>query len=111
MKEDLKGVDYMEFKSIDVQVIQKYQQDEQLMIRLFVQWCANNEVNPHDLYRRAYPEQQENETMKKIIEEAKYEEEIEIDNETMLDVLQLFGNDDLAFILTDEIERLSKNQK
>ena len=111
MKEDLKGVDYMEFKSIDAQVIQKYQQDEQLMIRLFVQWCSNNEVNPHDLYRRAYPEQQENETMKKIIEEAKYEEEIEIDNETMLDVLQLFGNDDLAFILTDEIERLSKNQK
>ncbi|HJF32254.1 MAG TPA: hypothetical protein K8V56_10850 [Sporosarcina psychrophila] len=101
----------MEFKSIDAQVIQKYQQDERLMIRLFVQWCANNEVNPHDLYRRAYPEQQENETMKKIIEEAKYEEEIEIDNETMLDVLQLFGNDNLAFILTDEIERLSKNQK
>ncbi|MEK5069187.1 hypothetical protein [Sporosarcina sp. FSL K6-1508] len=101
----------MEFKSIDAQVIQKYQQDEQLMIRLFVQWCANNEVNPHDLYRRAYPEQQENETMKKIIEEAKYEEEIEIDNETMLDVLQLFGNDNLSFILTDEIERLSKNQK
>ena len=60
---------------------------------------------------RAYPEQQENETMKKIVEEAKYEEEIDIDNETMLDVLQLFGNDDLAFILTDEIERLSKKQK
>ena len=101
----------MEFKSIDEQVIQKYQQDEQLMIRLFIQWCANNELNPHELYRRAYPDQAENETMKEIIEEAKYEEEIEIDNETMLDVLQLFGNDDLAFILTDEVERLSKKQK
>lgn len=101
----------MEFKSIDEQVIQKYQQDEQLMIRLFVQWCANNDVNPHELYSRAYPEQQENETMKKIIEEAKFEEEIDIDNETMMDVLQLFGNDDLAFILTDEIERLSKKGK
>lgn len=101
----------MEFKNIDEQVIQKYQQDEQLMIRLFVQWCANNEFNPHELYRRAYPEQQENETMKKIIEEAKFEEEIDIDNETMLDVLQLFGNDDLAFILTDEIERLSRKIK
>jgi hypothetical protein len=98
----------MEFKNIDEQVIQKYQEDEQLMIRLFIQWCANNELNPHELYRSAYPEQQENETMKKIIEEAKYEEEIDIDNETMLDVLQLFGNDDLAFILTDEIERFSK---
>lgn len=100
----------MEFKNIDEQVIQKYQEDEQLMIRLFIQWCANNELNPHELYRRAYPEQKENETMKNIIEEAKYEEEIDIDNETMLDVLQLFGNDDLAFILTDEIERLLKKQ-
>ena len=34
----------MEFKSIDEQVIQKYQQDEQLMIQLFVQWCANHEA-------------------------------------------------------------------
>jgi hypothetical protein len=98
----------MEFKSIDDQVIQKYQQDEQLMIRLFVQWCSNNDLNPHVLYGNAYPEQQENETMKKIIEEAKFEEEIDIDNETMLDVLQLFGNDDLAFIVTDEIQRLTK---
>ena len=37
------------------------------------------------------------------------EEDIHIDNETMLDVLQLFGNDDLAFIVADEIEQLSKN--
>ena len=40
----LKGVHNMEFKSIDEQVIQKYQEDEQLMIRLFVQWCANHEL-------------------------------------------------------------------
>ena len=100
----------MEFKSIDEQIIHKYQQDEQLMIRLFVQWCSNNELNPQELYSRAYPEQQENETMKKIIEEAKFEEEIDIDNEMILDVLQLFGNDDLAFIVTDEIDRLSKKQ-
>ncbi len=100
----------MEFKNIDEQIILKYQQDEQLMIRLFVQWCTNHELNPHGLYSRAYPEQQENETMKKVIEEAKFEEEIDINNETMLDVLQLFGNDELAYIVTDEIDRLSKKQ-
>jgi hypothetical protein len=100
----------MEYKNIDEQIIQKYQEDEQLMIRLFVQWCANNELHPHELYSRAYPGQPENETMKKIIEEAKFEVEIDIDNETMLDVLQLFGNDDLAFIVTDELERLSKKK-
>ena len=29
----------MEFKSIDELVIQKYQEDEQVMIQLFVAWC------------------------------------------------------------------------
>ena len=46
--------------------------------------------------------------MKNIIELADAEDEIDIDNETMLDVLQLFGNDDLAFVVADEIERFSK---
>ena len=58
----------MDFKNIDEKVIQKYQEDEQLMIRLFVQWCANHELDPHELYKRAYPDQQENTVMKNIIE-------------------------------------------
>ena len=98
----------MDFKNIDEQVIQKYQDDEQLMIRLFVQWCANQQLNPHELYMRAYPNQQENIAMQNIIEKADNEDAIHIDNEMMLDVLQLFGNEDLAFIVADEIERLPK---
>lgn len=98
----------MDFKNIEEQVIQKYQEDEQLMIRLFVQWCTNHQLNPHELYKRAYPDQQENVVMKNIIEQADAEDDINIDNETMLDVLQLFGNEDLAFIVADEIERLTQ---
>ena len=98
----------MDFKNIEEQVIQKYQEDEQLMIRLFVQWCTNHQLDPHELYKRAYPNQQENVAMKNIIEQANAEDDINIDNETMLDVLQLFGNEDLAFIVADEIERLTK---
>ena len=98
----------MDFKNIEEQVIQKYQEDEQLMIRLFVQWCANHQLDPHELYKRAYPNQQENVAMKNIIEQADAEDDINIDNETMLDVLQLFGNEDLAFIVADEIERLTQ---
>lgn len=98
----------MEFKNIEEQVIQKYQEDEQLMIRLFVQWCTNHHLDPHELYKRAYPNQQVNAVMKNIIEQADAEDDITIDNETMLDVLQLFGNDDLAFIVADEIERLTR---
>jgi hypothetical protein len=98
----------MDFKNIQEQVIQKYQEDEQLMIRLFVQWCANHQLDPHELYKHAYPHQQENTVMKSIIEQADAEDDIHIDNETMLDVLQLFGNEDLAFIVADEIERLTQ---
>ncbi|MEK5037791.1 hypothetical protein [Sporosarcina sp. FSL K6-3457] len=98
----------MDFKNIEEQVIQKYQDDEQLMIRLFVQWCANHQLDPHALYKRAYPHQQENAAMQNIIEQADTEDDLNIDNETMLDVLQLFGNEDLAFIVADEIERLTQ---
>lgn len=98
----------MDFKNIEEQVIQKYQEDEQLMIRLFVQWCTNHQLDPHELYKHAYPNQQENVAMKNIIEQANAEDDINIDNETMLDVLQLFGNEDLAFVVADEIERLTQ---
>jgi hypothetical protein len=98
----------MEFKSIDEQVIQKYQEDEQLMIQLFVQWCVNHELDPNELYARAYPEQQENASLQKVLKDMGDSDPLEIDNETMMDVLQLFGNFDLAFVLSEEIERLSK---
>ena len=98
----------MEFKSIDEQVIQKYQEDEQLMIQLFVQWCVNHELDPNELYARAYPEQQENASLQKVYSEIDDVEHLEIDHETMMDVLQMFGNYDLAFVLSEEIQRLSK---
>ena len=98
----------MEFKSIDEQVIAKYQQDEQMMIQLFVQWCINYELNPTELYARAYLEQGENPSLQKVVKEISDYDKMEIDNETMLDVLQLFGNFDLAFVLSEEIEKLSK---
>lgn len=98
----------MSFKNIDKQIIQKYQEDEQMMVRLFVQWCSNHQLDPQKLYQQAYPAQQENEAMQKIIKEAVNEEVIHIDNGTMLDILQLFGNDDLAFIVAEEIDWLSK---
>lgn len=93
----------MEFKSIEEQIIQKYKDDENLMIRLFVQWCANHKLNPQALYQQAYPEQQANPALKEVMENDDEFEELHIDNETMLDVLQLFGNDDLAFVVADEI--------
>ncbi|MCM3743711.1 hypothetical protein M3193_06115 [Sporosarcina luteola] len=98
----------MEFRNIDEQVIQKYREDETLMIRLFVQWCANNELDPQLLYKKAYPEQIANPALQEVIEDDDGFDDLHIDNEAMLDVLQLFGNEDLAFIVADEIERLTR---
>lgn len=96
----------MEFKNIDDQIIQKYKEDETLMVRLFVQWCANHDLDPQLLYKKAYPDQAANTVLKEVMEDDDGFEELHIDNETMLDVLQMFGNEDLAFVLADEIHRL-----
>ncbi len=98
----------MEFKNIDEQIIQKYKEDETLMVRLFVQWCANFDLDPQVLYHKAYPAQSINVLLKEVIESDDGFDELHIDNETMLDVLQMFGNDDLAFVVADEIQRLEK---
>ena len=96
----------MEFKNIDEQVIQKYKDDETVMVRLFVQWCSNNNLDPFRLYRIAYPAQEVNSLLQEVIESDDGFDDLNIDNEMMLDVLQMFGNDDLAFVVADEIQKL-----
>lgn len=95
----------MEFTSVDEQVIQKYQEDEQVMIQLFIHWCINHELDPNQLYTLAYPDQLENPALFKVLKELDDTEKIDISDETMLDVLQMFGNEDLAFVVFDEIQK------
>lgn len=96
--------------SIDEQIIEKYKEEEKLMVRLFVEWCSNYQVDPHTLYNKAYPEQPNNPLLQSVLDEISDDEKLDIDNETMLDVLQMFGNYDLAFIVTDEIENQAKKR-
>ena len=96
----------MEFENRDEYIIKKYQQDENTMIRLFVHWCFNHQLDPLALYTRAYPQQPKNEALLLAAEEAKADpEEIEVGTATMLEVLQIFGNDDLAFVVAEEAEK------
>ncbi|WKA58897.1 hypothetical protein QWY16_01700 [Planococcus shenhongbingii] len=96
----------MEYESRDEYIIKKYQQDENTMIQLFVHWCINHQLDPVLLYTRAYPYQEKNEALLKAAEEAAAEpEEIEISTGTLLEILQMFGNDDLAFVVSEEIEK------
>ncbi|TWT02378.1 hypothetical protein [Planomicrobium sp. CPCC 101079] len=97
----------MDFKNRDEFIIKKYQQDEETMIQLYVQWCLNHDVDAVALYQRAYPGQVQNDTLLKAVEEAE-QEHMEIGHDTLLEVLQLFGNDDLAFAVTEEIQNFPK---
>ena len=97
----------MDNQNRDEYIIKKYQQDEEVMVQLFVQWCTNHQLDPAELYQRAYPGQLQSPVLTAAIEQADTEE-LEIGHETLLDVLQMFGNDDLAFIVSEEIEKLPK---
>ena len=101
----------MEYKDLNEQIIQKYKDDETLMVRLFVQWCANHKLDPHALYKKAYPQQGTNPALTQVIKDDEGFEDLYIDNETMLDVLQLFGNDDLAFVVSDEMQNFKSTEE
>lgn len=94
----------MDQKTITEYIIQKYQEDEQVMIQLFVQWCQSHEINPFTLYQKAYPSQATNEAMKSIIDENE-PIDLDIETSTLIEILQLFGNDDLAFAVSEEAHK------
>lgn len=97
----------MDYENRDEWIIKKYQQDEQIMIQLFVQWCLNYKLDPLALYERAYPGQLQNEALAQTVKEtAEDPERVDISHATLLEVLQLFGNDDLAFVVSEEMEKL-----
>jgi hypothetical protein len=96
----------MNSKETQEQIIRNYQRDEQMMILVFAQWCINRDLDPAELYIRAYPDQSANHELKQAIELTVPKEEAgDISNETLLGVLSLFGNDDLAFVVTEEISK------
>ena len=99
----------MNKKELEQQIIEQYKQDENMMILVFSQWCRNHDLNPLELYERAYPNQGKNVQLMQVMElTVPKEESSEIPDETVLQTLQLFGNDDLAFVVSKEMEQLKK---
>lgn len=94
----------MNKKEMEEQIIGNYQRDEQMMILVFAQWCINHDLDPVKLYTCAYPTQSANHTLVQAIELTVPKEEAgDIADDTLLGVLSLFGNEELAFIVTEEI--------
>ena len=99
----------MNQKELEEKIIENYRGQENMMILVFAQWCINHDLDPEEIYLRAYPNQIKNQALKEGIELTVSKEEAgEISDETLLGVLSLFGNDDLAFIVTEEIQKRKK---
>lgn len=99
----------MNSKELEAKIIENYQRDEQMMILIFAQWCINHDLKPEELYVKAYPGQGENHALKQAIELTVPKQEAgEIAYETLLGVLSLYSNDDLAFVVTEEFNKLKK---
>ncbi|MBS4209969.1 hypothetical protein [Bacillus sp. FJAT-50079] len=96
----------MNQKNIENKIIANYQNEEKMMILVFAQWCVNHDLDPEDLYLQAYPQQASNQALQEAIALTVPKEEAgEIANNTLLNVLSLFGNDDLAFIVSELINQ------
>ncbi|QQE73962.1 hypothetical protein KDJ56_19140 [Brevibacillus composti] len=96
----------MDRKKWEEKIVENYQRDEGMMILVFAQWCVNHGLDAHELYRRAYPGQTANPLLQQMVELTVPKEEAEeIPDQTLLGVLSLFGNDDLAFVVQEEINR------
>jgi hypothetical protein len=96
---------------ISERVISNYQKDEGMMIIIYAQWCVNNELDPKAVYLKAYPEQANNEYVMHMLEQTVTKEEAEpISNGMLLQVLSLFGNEDLAYAVSKEIEMMEAKE-
>lgn len=93
-------------QKMNEKIIGNYKNDEKMMVLIFVQWCVNNNVDAIKLYEEAYPEQGKNKLLLEMLEETVDKDTSEnIYDETVLNVLQMFGNDDLAFAVQRIIDK------
>ncbi|RST73036.1 hypothetical protein D4T97_014210 [Siminovitchia acidinfaciens] len=101
----------MSSNELEKKIIDSYRKDEKMMILIFAQWCINHDLNPETLYRKAYPNQNKNQSLTEAMELTVPKEEAgDIPTDTLLGVLSLFGNEDLAFIVTEEMQKISGNK-
>lgn len=99
----------MNQKELEEKIIENYQGQEKMMILVFAQWCINHDLEPEEIYLRAYPNQSANPALREAIELTVPKDEAgEVSDETLLGVLSLFGNDDLSFVVTEEIQKRKK---
>ncbi|NEW06932.1 hypothetical protein GK047_13055 [Paenibacillus sp. SYP-B3998] len=102
----------MSKKEMEEQIIANYQRDEQMMILIFAQWCINHDLNPAEIYQLAYPNQEPNIALQLALDLTVTKDEAgEIPDDTVLGVLSLFGNEELACFVTEEIAKRPQRER
>ncbi|MDC3417065.1 hypothetical protein [Aquibacillus salsiterrae] len=98
-------------KNTEKHIIDMYKQQENGMILIFAQWCINNDLDPFELYQQAYPQQLPNQALVEAVELTVSKEEADhIPVDILFEALQLFGNDDLAFVVAELMEKTPKER-
>lgn len=106
MVEDNRG------KQLEDAIIENYKQEEDMMILVFAQWCINHGLEPEELYRAAYPQQDSNERLQRVSKLTVSREEAgDISLDTVLGVLSMFGNEDLAMVVSEAAALLPQKRK
>ncbi|ANA81901.1 hypothetical protein PVOR_12735 [Paenibacillus vortex V453] len=99
-------------KSMEERIAESYRQDEDMMILVFAQWCVNHGLDPAELYRKAYPSQPANDQLTRVLALTVPKEEAgEIPDQTLLGVLSLFGNEDLAIVVSEAVATFGADKK
>ncbi|MFB5662420.1 hypothetical protein [Alteribacillus sp. HJP-4] len=96
----------MNRREMEEKIIEGYRQDEKMMILVYAQWCINHDLDPIKLYKKAYPDQVDNHELHEAVQLTVSKKESEtIPDETLFGVLSLFGNEELAFVITTELKK------
>ncbi len=94
------------------QIVQSYRQDEDMMILVFAQWCVNRRFDAKELYQTAYPDQVDNPRLQQGINLTVPKEEAgDIPDDTLFGVLSMYGNEDLALVISEAIETRASTER
>lgn len=85
---------------ISKKVIEQYQADEKVMIQLFIHWCNNKQLNPLTIYRKAFPHYSDTTVLEDNIKEIVGDEPVQVSTETLLHILEVFEQHELAYVIS-----------
>ncbi len=98
--------------SNEERIVTNYENEEKMMILIFAQWCINQDLDPEQLYGKAYPNQVSNLLLKEALElTVSKAESSYISEQTILDLFSFYGNDDLGFVVSEELEKKKKRKE